>query len=124
MDFEITSLYAALLALLTAALGFATVIIRAKTGHSFGDGSEPRLHRAIRAHGNLIEYAPIFLIVLLLLENAGASSLALHGLGSAFVLGRLLLAAYFWITQIFALRVIALWAAVLPLVIGAAMLLS
>ncbi|MCB1481015.1 MAG: MAPEG family protein [Rhodobiaceae bacterium] len=123
MQYEITAIYAAILGLLTAGLGFAAVIMRARSGISWGHGDSFPLQRAIRAHGNLTEYAPIFLIILLILENAGASYTWLHGLGAAFVTGRLVSALYFWVAQKFALRVIALWGAVLPIVAGAILLL-
>ncbi|MGB0504807.1 MAG: MAPEG family protein [Pikeienuella sp.] len=123
MEIEITATYAAAIGILTAGLGFATVIKRAKTGISWGDGGDFGLQRAIRAHGNLTEYAPVFLIILFLLENAGASATWLHGLGVAFVFGRLVSALYFWVAQKFILRVIALWGAVLPIIVGSVVLL-
>lgn len=123
MMFEITATYAAALGVMTAALGAATVVRRAKTGISWGDGGDFALQRAIRAHGNLTEYAPVFLIILLALENTGASATWLHGLGGAFLAGRVVSAVYFWVAQVFALRVIALWGALLPILVGAALLL-
>ena len=48
------------------------------------------LQRAIRAHGNLIEYAPLFLILLLLCEFSNLNSLYLHVAGIFFFLGRLM----------------------------------
>lgn len=123
MQYEITAVYAATLGLLTTGLGFATVIMRARSGISWGHGDSFPLQRAIRAHGNLTEYAPVFLIILLILENAGASHAWLHGLGAVFVAGRFVSAFYFWVAQKFALRVIALWGAVLPIIAGAILLL-
>lgn len=123
MQYEITAVYAAILGLLTAGLGFATVIMRIRSGISWGHEDSFPLQRAIRAHGNLTEYAPVFLIILLILENADASHSRLHGLGAVFVAGRLVSALYFWVAQKFALRVIALWGAVLPIVAGAILLL-
>ncbi len=123
MEIEITATYAAALGILTAGLGFATVITRAKSKVSWGDGGNLSLQRAIRAHGNLIEYMPIFLILLVILENSGASAGWLHILGAIFLAGRIVSAIYFWISQKFALRVIALWGAVLPIVAGSVLLL-
>ena len=48
------------------------------------------LDRAIRAQGNLTEYAPMMLILLYLLETLGQSAWTLHVLGSLFLLGRLM----------------------------------
>lgn len=123
MIFEITAFYAALLAILIVILGTATMVHRAKSNVSFGYADNFDLQRAIRAHGNLIEYAPILLICLLLLENSGVESLWLHIIGSAFVIGRIVLSVYFHLKQAFALRVIAFWLTMLPILASAIMLL-
>jgi uncharacterized membrane protein YecN with MAPEG domain len=49
---------------------------------------EDTLYRAVRAHGNLIEYAPLFLILMLIAELNGLSSFYLHISGSIFTAGR------------------------------------
>lgn len=46
------------------------------------------LERAIRGHGNLIEYAPLFLILMLALELSDASVTLLYISGIIFSLGR------------------------------------
>ena len=48
------------------------------------------LERAIRGHGNLIEYAPLFLILMLALELSDASKTILYVCGIIFTLGRLM----------------------------------
>ena len=48
------------------------------------------LERAIRGHGNLIEYAPLFLILMLALELSDASATSLYMSGIIFTLGRLM----------------------------------
>ena len=48
------------------------------------------LERAIRGHGNLIEYAPLFLILMLALELSDASVTLLYTSGIIFTLGRLM----------------------------------
>ena len=48
------------------------------------------LERAIRGHGNLIEYAPLFLILMLALELSDASVTSLYTSGIIFTLGRLM----------------------------------
>ena len=55
-----------------------------------GKGDEELLNRAIRAQGNLIEYAPIMLFILFFLEGAGIPELAVRILGDGFLLGRLM----------------------------------
>jgi uncharacterized protein len=86
----ITSLTAAALALLLAFLAILTIRIRVRHGISFGDGDNPALRSASRAHGNLAEYAPIGLIVIGLLEVAAVNRTALAIGAASFVLGRLL----------------------------------
>ena len=48
------------------------------------------LHRKIRAHGNFIEYAPIFLIMLMLVEINGLDKYFIHFFGIIFISGRAL----------------------------------
>ena len=48
------------------------------------------LERAIRGHGNLIEYAPLFLILMSALELNDASKTLLYACGIIFTLGRLM----------------------------------
>jgi uncharacterized membrane protein YecN with MAPEG domain len=53
-----------------------------------GDGGFAELQRAIRAHGNFIEHAPITLLVIAIAEAAGAREIAIHGLGALLVVAR------------------------------------
>ena len=46
-----------------------TIINRRKYGLALGEGDSETLKRAVRAHGNFIEYTPIFLITLLILDQ-------------------------------------------------------
>jgi uncharacterized membrane protein YecN with MAPEG domain len=89
----VTSLYAALLALLFLAL--SVLVIRQRLRHkvAIGLGEAEGLLRASRAHSNFGEYVPILLILLLLNELGGGHPLLLHGLGAAILLGRALHAA-------------------------------
>tara|TARA_B100001564_G_C20519849_1_gene614635 strand:- start:325 stop:681 length:357 start_codon:yes stop_codon:yes gene_type:complete len=48
------------------------------------------LERAIRGHGNLIEYVPLFLILMLVLELSDVSATLLYMSGIIFTLGRLM----------------------------------
>ncbi len=87
---RIAFLYAALLAALFLVLTFRTIFFRGSLKVAIGDGESPALRRAIRAHANFAEYVPIALILLLMVESAGASAGLVHGLGIALVLGRAL----------------------------------
>lgn len=89
----ITALYCSLLAIWLFILSIRVIGLRGNPAFAFiaqGSGDEDLLQRAIRAHGNLTEYAPMMLIVLYLLETSGAESNALHLLGGSFLMGRLM----------------------------------
>jgi uncharacterized protein len=85
----ITALYAGLLGLLYIALGGFVVAQRRRARIGLGTGSDPALERRVRVHGNFAEYAPLFLVLLLVAELAGAASVLLHLLGAAFLLARI-----------------------------------
>ncbi len=89
-NFVIMPIYAALLGLLLLALAGSVVRLRGKHKVGIGDGGHADLALACRAHANFIEYVPLALILLLLLEYRGVPVWALHGLGSALFLGRVL----------------------------------
>lgn len=86
----IISSYAALLALYYIYLSINVVKIRKAEGISLGNGSHPELERATRAHGNFIEYVPISLILLFLLEYQGLASHYMHALGGLLFISRAL----------------------------------
>ena len=73
---------------------------------SYGKENEDILRRAVRGHGNFIEYTPLFLILLYLAENAGTQSYILHILAIIFMFERLLhgILFSFLIIQSFILR--------------------
>lgn len=82
----VTALYAGLLALWLVVLSFRVIFFRRQ-----GDAADAqRMERAIRAQGNLSEYAPTFLILLLLAEQFATPVLWLHVLGGTFLVGRLM----------------------------------
>jgi uncharacterized membrane protein YecN with MAPEG domain len=54
-----------------------------------GDGGNEALLRRIRAHGNYVENAPFFLILIGLIELAGGDRRILWGIGIAFILARI-----------------------------------
>ncbi len=56
---------------------------------SIGDGGKEEVETGMRAHANFVEYTPIFLILLALVELARGSETWLWALGIVFVLGRL-----------------------------------
>ena len=63
---------------------------RAKAGVGVGLSDSVGLERAVRAHGNNIEYVPGILLGLLLLALMGESSLTIHVAGAALLVARVL----------------------------------
>lgn len=81
---------AALCAGLQVALTALVIARRAQSGISFLDGGDTELTRRMRAHGNFTETVPLALLLMALLELAGASRGLLLGLASLLIAGRLL----------------------------------
>ncbi|HAX05449.1 MAG TPA: hypothetical protein DCX77_07195, partial [Acidimicrobiaceae bacterium] len=85
-----------------------------------GKGDEELLNRAIRAQGNLIEYAPIMLLILFFLEASRIPELAVRILGDGFLLGRLMHGtAMGFMRSNMPLRVGGMILTLLPLLVGA-----
>lgn len=87
---HITSLYAAVLGLMTVWLASKPGFMRGKAGISIGDGGNTELFAAMRRHGNFIEWVPMTLILLGLFEVQGGPALALHIMGVGLIVSRLL----------------------------------
>ena len=86
-------MYCSLLAIWLFVLSIRVIGLRGNPTFAFiaqGKGDEELLNRAIRAQGNLIEYAPIMLFILFFLEASGIPELAVRILGDSFLLGRLM----------------------------------
>ena len=88
MSAHITALYAGLTGLLFLACVIQVVRQRIRAGVGIGDGGDERLMRSIRVHGNLTEYAPIVLVLMLIYELNGGVPWVLHALGAVFFLSR------------------------------------
>ncbi len=93
MELKVTALSAALLGLLLVVLAARVSQLRIRHKILWGDGGNPTLMRAIRAHGNTAEYAPIFLLLALVYELGAGATGFLIACCAAFVLGRLLFTA-------------------------------
>ena len=89
MAATVTPLYAGLAGLLLLILSFRVVRLRQRLRVDLGDAGQPPLTQAIRAQANFIEYTPLVLLLILLLELAGSSRALLHGLGIVIVAGRI-----------------------------------
>ena len=87
---KMTALYVVLNAAIMVALAANVIRTRYRTQTRFGDGGNPEMMRALRAHGNNTEYVPIALILLVLAHNLGASLLLIHAIGLPLTVGRAL----------------------------------
>jgi uncharacterized membrane protein YecN with MAPEG domain len=85
---RITGLYVALAVLLILILAIRVVLRRWSARVGIGDGNDTELRKRIRAHGNAIEYLPIGLLALLLLDLDGTSPVVLHACGIALIVAR------------------------------------
>jgi len=87
---SITSAYLGMLALLYLVLGLQ--VSRLRRGHRvlFGDGDNIKLRSAIRAHANFVEYVPIIVLMVALLEMSGTPATSVHLLMGALLVARLL----------------------------------
>jgi uncharacterized membrane protein YecN with MAPEG domain len=86
---HITGVSAALIGLLAVYLTANVIRFRLRFKVGAGDGGHPELAQAIRAHGNLIEHAPLALILIGSAEALGANSGLIYVLGALLVIGRL-----------------------------------
>ncbi len=86
----ITTSVASIFAVMVVLLSFQVSLRRARLNVTHGDANDETLRRRIRAHGNFVEYAPLALVVLGLLEIAPTSRVALLVLAAGFVVARLL----------------------------------
>ena len=78
--------YAGIMALLSVLLANQVLYVRLRGGKM----PDWKPHAAERTQANFVENVPLALVLLYLLEVAGAGSMAVHGFGSALVLLRLL----------------------------------
>ncbi|MCC5867515.1 MAG: MAPEG family protein [Gammaproteobacteria bacterium] len=85
---NVTLLYAGLAVLVLLVLSWRVVRLRRSLRIGLGDGGNADLQRATRVHGNFLEYTPIALLLLALLEFSGLASVWLHAGGVALLVFR------------------------------------
>ncbi len=85
----VTSIIAALAALLYIALAMRVIGVRRSDKVSLGDAANKTLETRIRQHGNFNEYVPLALILMAIAELQNAPRLLLIVLGLAILGGRL-----------------------------------
>ncbi len=115
----LTTITAGVLGMLIFGLAVYTMAQRVIHDRSWGDGGISSLRSAIRAHGNLTEYAPMLLVLMALLEIRGAEPYGVIAMGSVFVVARLLYVIYAVVAQKLPLRILGFWGSALPLAAGA-----
>lgn len=86
----VTGSVAAFFAVMMVLLSVQVSLRRAKLNVTHGDADDVILRRRIRAHGNFVEYAPLSVVVLGLLEVVATSRIVLLVLSAAFVMARVL----------------------------------
>jgi uncharacterized protein len=86
----ITLLFASVHVLLMLLLAARVVVHRRSQKIGIGDGGDYRLLRKVRAHGNFVEYVPMALLMLGLLELSGLPALWLWAFGGSLLIARLL----------------------------------
>jgi uncharacterized membrane protein YecN with MAPEG domain len=84
----ITTLYAGLLGLMSIAIAYKAGSTRGKSGISIGHGNNVDLLLAMRRQANFVEYVPLALILIALLEMNGVPKLAIHAMGASLVVFR------------------------------------
>lgn len=84
----VTGFYASLLALLLLTLAYRVICLRRQFKIGLLDEGNVTLRKAIRIHGNAVEYIPLTLILMACAELNNVSVLMLHCLGIAIVVLR------------------------------------
>jgi len=122
--FSVIPVYAAVLGLMFVIFTLRVGLYRFKSRVSLGDGGDKELRKRIRGQGNFVETVPMILLLLVLMESAGAADTWLHSLGAVLVLGRL--SHYLQITGIvepLLFRVGGMIATILPALLASVWLL-
>ena len=86
---KITGLYAALMALLVVFLAVRVVLFRRSAKVGLGDGNNPDLLKCIRVHANAVEYVPLYLLLMLILELNQTLPMLIHAFGIVLIVARL-----------------------------------
>ena len=84
----VTTLYAGILGLIYVGLSAYVIMGRFKHQVTLGDNGNPDLLKRIRIHANFIEYVPLALILMVLVEFEGISEMIIHALGISLVISR------------------------------------
>ncbi len=86
----VSALYVVFGAMLLIKLSLDVVKLRTQYRVAYGDGGFYELQTAIRVHGNAVEYIPIGLVLLVIVEMNGAPNWSLHLCGLMLMTGRIM----------------------------------
>lgn len=84
----VTPLYAAIITVLFLCLSFRALLLRRKYDIAVGTGGNIELEKALAAHANCAEYAPLALLMIYFLEQMTGPTAAVHTLCAALIVGR------------------------------------
>jgi uncharacterized protein len=101
----ITAVFAGALALMLVGISIRVTRLRAKKKISLADGGDKEMQAAIRVQGNFIEYVPMALLLMGLLESAGARHWIVYLFGALLVMARIA-HAFALYTGFFPMRVV------------------
>ena len=87
----ITPIYAGFFGIMLVLLSWRVTKLRRKyEGNKMRDAGHNELTAAVRAQGNLVEYLPIALLLMWMLETMQFSPWLIHALGSMLIIARLM----------------------------------
>ncbi|MDH3640173.1 MAG: MAPEG family protein [Gammaproteobacteria bacterium] len=91
MQLPITLMYAGIFAIFALVLSFRAGSFRATGGISvlYGDPANMELAQRVRVHQNFLEYVPIMLILMGLIEANGGASMFLYVVGDLLIIARI-----------------------------------
>lgn len=86
----VSAFYVVLSALWLIKLSIDITRLRNQYRVAFGDGGFYELQTAIRVHGNAVEYIPIAMLLLIMMEMNGAGTWLVHVCGLMLFIGRVI----------------------------------
>ena len=86
----IISLYAGILTLMYLGLSGYVIKGRFKNKVSLGDNNIPDMQKRVRAHGNFIEYVPLAIFMIFMMEILEVAPFVVHILGALLIISRAL----------------------------------
>lgn len=85
----ITAIFTGILALMLVGISIRVTVLRAKKKINFFDGGDPEMGVAVRVQGNFVEYVPMAIALMGLIEAMGAKHWIVYLFGIVLVLARI-----------------------------------